>query len=193
QRFQIAPHLLGSLRQFAAQNAELNIQTQQRLQYPVVEVARNAAALRFHRPRAETAQQKHILQRHIQVANNAFEPAQIAPRKWTPRIHQNHPSSRMAGRKNSYSHRAIRSQLLPRRRWRYFHEFSARTGSFATLARPGLPVVAGGPPKSLALPFERIPAHAQRKIFCQESACTRERQRFRRESVTPVLLASPYE
>src|ERR1700693_4114108 len=61
QRAQIAAHLLGSLRELAAEHVELNIHAQERLQDAVVDVSRNAAALAFDGARAQAPQQEQVL------------------------------------------------------------------------------------------------------------------------------------
>ena len=61
-------------RQLVAQHIQLNFQTEQCLEDPVVQIARNAAAFGFHGPRRQVAQKKYILQRRAQRAGR-FAPA----------------------------------------------------------------------------------------------------------------------
>src|SRR5437762_2923894 len=67
----------GSRRHPPPQHIQLNLDAQQRLQNAIVQVARNAAALRFDSARTQVPQQKNIFERRPDMLRNTFQPHQI--------------------------------------------------------------------------------------------------------------------
>src|ERR1700730_969728 len=171
---QFRTHLVGRLRQFATQDTELDVQTEQGLEYPVVKVSRNSAALRFNGSSLQTAQEKEVLERGTKVADDLFEPAQIAFRK-SPRsfwIEQQNPPKGTPAGFHRHRQQRLRPKFLARR--------SGRRGQGPEpLARPAIPAEAF--PGSVLV----FPAHRNFEGVKEKRIAAREGQGFR--SSRPIV------
>src|SRR5258708_40047569 len=70
----------------ATQNVQLDLDAQERLQNPIVKVARDAAALAFDGARAQVTQQKNIFDRRPYVPRYSFKPYQVLAPESPPTI-----------------------------------------------------------------------------------------------------------
>src|SRR5208282_5442631 len=80
----------GGWRHFPAENIELDVHAQQRLENSVVQVAGNTASLGLHGARSETAQHENVFERPPDMPDDLLELAQVADGKPALGIHEQH-------------------------------------------------------------------------------------------------------
>src|SRR5579883_478812 len=174
--------LLGRGGNAAPEDIQLDFDAQERLQNPVVQIARNARALRFNGSSAQMPQEEEILESGRNVPGDAFEPGQVVLVEGTaavlPAVEKEDASDGLAALFKCRGDQRADSEFL-----------NGGAGEARNIFQRA--AVAPVPAETGALCGKRIPAEGGIEIVEEQAVGARQGQILRNQALAFALLEPP--